>query len=450
MNKKIKREYEYVCTLCDAKYAKWSGQCSSCMEWNCIEHTIPKSHELNTATSLNLAALSTQPIVRICTSIKEFNYVTGGGLVPGSVILIGGEPGIGKSTLLLQLCDSLPASTNKPLYISGEEAASQVALRAARLKIDVSKFNAAFGTDLEQIYALLQECNPNLVIIDSIQTMHYKQSDAGAGTAGQIRACATLLTEWAKNNNVCVILVGHITKEGSLAGPKLLEHMVDAVLYFEGERSNSCRLLRCVKNRFGATDEVGIFEMQQEGLKEVANPSQFFLSNHSNNSSGVVVFPSLEGTRPVLVELQALTLQSHIQIPRRAVVGWDHTRLSMIAAVIETKLKIRLSQKEIYINVVGGMKINDPGADLAVAMALLSSHYNIPIPSKLVIFGEIGLSGEVRSVGRAQARLKEAARIGIEHALVPHDIICTDLKQALKITNCKTIEDARAWLQNRL
>lgn len=432
-----KKEHLYSCTQCFTCYAKWSGQCDTCGQWNTIqEHSTLKSTQALQTTQLNA-----QITTRIITNIKEFNYVTGGGIVPGAVILIGGEPGIGKSTLLLQLCNSFNNTeiNSKPLYISGEEAASQVALRAQRLNVDTSSFDAAFGTDLDQILALLNQKNPSLVIIDSIQTMYHKQTESSCGTANQIRACSSLLTDWAKSHNVPLILVGHITKEGSLAGPKLLEHMVDTVLYFEGERTQNCRILRCVKNRFGATDEVGVFQMQENGLQEITNPSQFFINQNHVNAPGLVIFPSIEGTRPVLLELQALTLTSHMQMPRRAVVGWDQTRLSMIAAVIETKLKIRLSQKDIYINIVGGMKISEPAADLAVAMALISAHYSIIIPKNIIIFGEIGLAGEIRTVNAMENRIKEAAKLGFEQILGPIED---------SLIKCKTIEDARQWLYN--
>lgn len=389
------------------------------------------------AGGLQTSKLESLTVTRLVTGISEFNQVTGGGLVPGSVVLIGGEPGIGKSTILLQLCANVPC---KPLYISGEEAASQIALRAQRLGIDTAKFDAAFSTDADKIVNLLDELKPKLVIIDSIQTMHSKEAtDSSPGSPNQIKACSGLLGDWAKRNDSCIILVGHITKDGGLAGPKLLEHMVDVVLYFEGERSGAARILRAVKNRYGPTDEVGVFQMQEQGLAEISNPSEFFLNSSSPASPGVIIFPSLEGTRTVLVELQALTLDSHIQIPRRSVVGWDQTRLSMIAAVIENKLKIRLSQKEIYINVVGGMRVQEPAMDLAVTIVLLSAHLQIIIPKNVIAFGEIGLAGEVRPVVKQQARIKEAMRLGMETVVGPYGLA--------GIVACKTVHDAANWLK---
>lgn len=460
-----KKSSSYICVNCNAPSAKWAGQCSSCDQWNTIEENIPSDNpiDLNSIQALALSDLQICHTDRIVTNIQEFNHVCGGGIVPGAVMLIGGEPGIGKSTLLLQLCNSIPvggstavgtpAVDKKPLYISGEEAAAQVALRAQRLGINTNNFLCAFGTNLAQIYALIEQTKPSLVIIDSIQTMHYDQCEAGVGTVGQIRACSQVLTQYAKTHNVPIIIVGHITKEGALAGPKVLEHMVDVVLYFEGERTYPCRILRAVKNRFGATDEVGIFEMESGGLKEIANPSQFFLQHMSSNSSGVIIFPSIEGSRPLLIELQALTLHSNMQMPRRAVVGWDHTRLSMIAAVLETKLKVQLSQKEIYVNIVGGLKIIEPGTDLAAALAIMSAYYNIPIPRDTIAFGEIGLSGEIRQVTRAAARIKEAHKLGIKRALAPANVSNTDSNKntstELEIIPCNDLQDVLMWLKKQ-
>lgn len=456
MAKKTKR---YSCQKCSWSTSKWQGQCDGCGSWNSIEEEIttyylsaPLVSNIGHAISdgvepLPLSSLETQDYERMETKLKEFNHVCGGGIVQGAVMLIGGEPGIGKSTLLLQICSSIK-SDKKPLYISGEEAAAQVGLRAKRLGISTDSFNCAFGTNLESIYALLEKEKPSLVIIDSIQTMHYAPAESNAGTVGQIRACAQILTQWAKSRNIALIMVGHITKEGAIAGPKILEHMVDVVLYFEGERTYPFRMLRSVKNRFGATDEVGIFEMSGAGLQEVENPSKLFLSEGGTRSAGTIVFPSIEGTRPLLVEIQALTLTSFMQMPRRAVVGWDQTRLAMICAVIETKLKMQLSKKEIYINIAAGLKIAEPASDLAAALAIMSSASGKVIDRDIVAFGELSLSGDIRHVGRTESRIKEAQKLGFKTILSPYNQgIKIDKNSEINVLQFKNIVEVWAWLK---
>lgn len=429
-----------MCSECQAIFTQWLGKCSSCGEWNTIveQGIVAQSSSL----LMHTESLDTHTISRFTTTINEFNQVTGGGLVPGSVILIGGEPGIGKSTLLLQLCASMIDKTCRPLYISGEESAQQVSVRAQRLAVNTTLFDAAFGTQADTIIQLLNTLKPKLIIIDSIQTLSSTQADGQAGSPNQIKMCSSILGKWAKDNHACIILVGHITKDGSLAGPKLLEHMVDVVLYFEGERSGSARILKSIKNRYGPTDEVGIFQMNDNGLEEVLDPSKFFLQNNRPLAAGIVTFPALEGTRVILLEIQALIVDSYTQIPKRSVVGWDPNRLYMIAAVIENKLKIRLGQKEIYINVVGGMRIQEPAVDLAVVVALLSAYLKIALPREIAVFGEIGLAGEVRSATRESSRLRELAKFGINRV-----ITCTNIISQ-SIIPCNTINTCISLLKN--
>ena len=452
MSKNPKR---FVCENCGFRTAKLQGKCENCNSWNTIHEEISQTElnqfelKMDNIAPLALSNLEAQEYARIKTTINEFNHVCGSGIVPGAVMLIAGEPGTGKSTLLLQICTSLILSSNanKPLYISGEESANQVGLRARRLGVDTNKFNCAFGTNLESIYALLSQTKPSLVIIDSIQTMHYQACESAAGTVSQIRACAQMLTHWAKINNTPLIMVGHITKEGSIAGPKILEHMVDVVLYFEGERTYPFRILRSVKNRFGGTDEVGMFEMHQNGLQEIENPSKLFLNQSAKQATGIAVFPSMEGTRPLLVEIQALVVQSFMQMPRRSVVGWDPTRLSMLCAILENKFRMRISQKDIYINVAAGLKITEPASDLATALSIMSSYYNIPIDHQIIALGEISLSGELRQVSRIESRVKEAIKLGFHTVLLPASTQYTSDK--IKIIKIQHLKQAHDWLKTQ-
>lgn len=446
---KIKR---FVCEECGFRTAKLQGKCENCNSWNTIQEEVNQ----DALTQLDLSSDDVMPLAispldaeeypRIKTTLSEFNHVCGSGIVPGAVMLLAGEPGTGKSTLLLQICSGIILSekTNKPLYISGEESANQVGLRARRLAIDTNKFDCAFGTNLESIYALLNKAKPGLVIIDSIQTMHYKACESAAGTISQIKACSQALTTWAKTYNIPIILVGHITKEGAIAGPKILEHMVDVVLYFEGERTYPFRMLRSIKNRFGATDEVGMFEMHQSGLKEITNPSKLFLSQTDKKASGITVFPSMEGSRPMLVEIQALVVASFLQMPRRSVVGWEQTRLSMLCAILENRFKLRLSQKDIYINVAAGLKITEPSSDLPIALAIMSSYYNIPIDLQIASIGEVSLSGEIRQATRMESRVKEAVKLGFHTILLSGDTqIDSEKTHVIKI---RTIKQAHDWI----
>lgn len=359
------------------------------------------------------------PPPRTLTNISEFDRVCGGGLVPGSVLLIGGDPGIGKSTLLLQVVAKL-SSKIKCAYISGEEAIEQVRLRAQRLGLAEAEVDLAAGTGIREICASMEAQNaPQLVVIDSIQTMFVDTLDSAPGTVGQVRAAAHELIRVAKKRGITVLIVGHVTKEGTLAGPRVLEHMVDTVLYFEGERGHHFRILRAVKNRFGPTDEIGVFDMQDAGLVEVPNPSALFLSDRQGDVSGAAVFAGMEGTRPLLVEIQALVAPTQLGTPRRAVIGWDSQRLAMVIAVLEARAGVSIGFHDIYLTVAGGLRVNEPAADLAVAAALLSSLSCTPAPSDAVFFGELGLSGDIRSVSQAESRLKEAAKLGFNRAYHP-------------------------------
>ncbi|MCH8237391.1 MAG: DNA repair protein RadA [Proteobacteria bacterium] len=359
------------------------------------------------------------PLARRLTGIAEFDRVTGGGLVPGSAVLVGGDPGIGKSTLMLQvaagLADAAPAA-----YISGEESIDQIRLRAGRLGLLGSSVALATATDVRDIAASIEaKDGPRLVVIDSIQTMYVDTIESAPGTVAQVRASAQALIRVAKRKGAILVLVGHVTKEGLIAGPRVLEHMVDTVLYFEGDRGHQFRILRAVKNRYGATDEIGVFEMTDSGLVEVANPSALFLADHEDEVTGAAVFAGIEGSRPVLVEIQSLTAASALGTPRRAVVGWDSGRLAMIMAVLEARCGLALGSRDVYLNVAGGLKIGEPAADLAVAAALVSSFSGVPVPPETVVFGEIGLSGEVRAVAQVDARLKEAQKLGFVGAIIP-------------------------------
>ena len=357
---------------------------------------------------------------RRVTGIAEFDRVTGGGLVPGSALLVGGDPGIGKSTLLLQITGKLAAAGIKTAYISGEESTGQVQRRAKRLGLAGQPIALASETSLGPVLDGLMANKPDVIIIDSIQTLWTDQLGAAPGTVAQVRACAQELTRYAKTKGACVILVGHVTKDGQIAGPRVVEHMVDAVLYFEGDRQQQFRILRAHKNRFGPTDEIGVFEMGEKGLAEVPNPSALFLDGRGNPASGASVFAGLEGTRPVLTEIQALVAPAAFGTPRRAVVGWDNSRLAMVLAVLEARCGVSFAGKDVYLNVAGGLRINEPAADLAVAAAIASSAFDIALPADSVIFGEISLSGDVRPVGRTDARLKEAAKLGFKRAICAH------------------------------
>ncbi|MEQ8735815.1 MAG: DNA repair protein RadA [Rhodospirillaceae bacterium] len=422
-----KSKAEFVCQSCGAHFPKWAGKCEACNEWNTLVEeagsaTLPKGvsgGKGGRAISFVPLKGETAAPPRLHTGIAELDRVCGGGLVAGSAVLVGGDPGIGKSTLLLQACGALAANA-KCLYITGEEAVDQVRLRAARLGLENAPVELAAATNVRDIAATLDTKGAaDLVVIDSIQTMYTDAIDSAPGTVTQVRTCSHELIRIAKKRGFTLFLVGHVTKEGTLAGPRVLEHMVDTVLYFEGERGHHFRILRAVKNRFGATDEIGVFEMANAGLAEVPNPSALFLAERRGNVSGSCVFAGLEGSRPMLVEIQALVAPTSLGTARRTVVGWDSSRLSMIAAVLEARCGLALSGHDIYLNVAGGLRISEPAADAAVAAALVSSLRDAPVPPGAVVFGEIGLSGELRAVTQMDQRLREAAKLGFTDAWMP-------------------------------
>ena len=421
----------FVCQACGAPHPKWQGRCDACGEWNTLaeETTEPRgpgpAAKAAPGRRVEFVGLkgSTAPPARLLTGIAELDRVLGGGLVPGSAVLVGGDPGIGKSTILLQAAARLAAGGQRALYVSGEESVEQVRLRAARLGLADSPLGLAAATSLRDIAASLEgEPQAALVVIDSIQTVWLDALDSAPGTVSQVRACAAELIRLAKSRGFAVVLVGHVTKEGTLAGPRVLEHMVDATLYFEGDRGHQFRILRTTKNRYGATDEIGVFEMTERGLVEVANPSALFLAERRGNVSGSAVFAGIEGTRPVLVEVQCLLSPSAGGSPRRQVVGWDAGRLAMLLAVLETRCGLGVGMNDVYLNVAGGLRILEPAADLAVAAALVSAATDRPTDPGAVYFGEVGLSGEVRQVAQAETRLREAQKLGFTAATLPRRV----------------------------
>ncbi len=419
----------FVCQACGAVSTRWAGKCGSCGAWNTIveEHANAQAPGtgLPRATKGRVIQLEdlrgpTSEARRLPTGSAELDRVTGGGLVPGSAILLGGEPGIGKSTLLLQLSAEIARAGGTVVYFSGEEAAAQVRLRADRLGLSEAPVGFAAETNLANILATLAEGRrPDLVVIDSIQTLWAEALEAAPGTVSQVRAATHSLIQFAKRTGSALVLVGHVTKDGQIAGPKVIEHMVDTVLYFEGDQGHPFRILRAVKNRFGASDEIGVFEMASGGLREVANPSELFLGDREAGCPGSAVFAGIEGTRPLLVEIQALAAPSALGMPRRAVVGWDANRLSMLLAVLEARCGISFAHTDVYLNVAGGLRIAEPAADLAAAAALLSSFSDTALPSDCIYFGEISLSGAVRAAAHMQTRLKEAQRLGFKQAIMP-------------------------------
>ena len=424
-----KQSIQYVCRECGAAHRKWAGQCSACGAWDTLEEDTglggsgPAAKTLGNAKgrAVPLTALSGDeaPPPRAASGIAELDRVLGGGLVQGSAILLGGDPGIGKSTLLLQAIAAFAGHGAKSIYVSGEEASAQIRMRAARLGVQQAPVQLAAETNLRNILTTLENEKPDLVVIDSIQTMWADHVDSAPGSVSQVRASAHELVSFAKRRNIAVILVGHVTKEGQIAGPRVVEHMVDTVLYFEGERGHQFRILRAVKNRFGPADEIGVFEMTSGGLSEVTNPSALFLGDRGEASSGSVVFAGIEGTRPVLVEVQALVAPSTLGTPRRAVIGWDQGRLSMVLAVLEARCGISFAGRDVYLNVAGGLRISETAADLAAAAALVSALTDQTLPAETVLFGEISLSGALRPVSQPESRLKEAEKLGFLSAILP-------------------------------
>ncbi|MCR5251728.1 MAG: DNA repair protein RadA [Lachnospiraceae bacterium] len=422
-----KKKIVFFCSECGNESAKWMGQCPACHAWNTMVE-----QEVGTGAAAKKArpmAEVPKPVVlseislgeedRVRTGIGELDRVLGGGVVPGSMVLVGGDPGIGKSTLLLQACRELAARGQKLLYISGEESLKQIRMRADRLGVFSDGLRLLCETDLGEISGILKQEHPDIVVIDSIQTMYNEEVSGTPGSVSQVRESTAVLLQLSKSLGISIFIVGHVTKEGTVAGPRILEHMVDTVLYFEGDRHASYRILRGVKNRFGSTNEIGVFEMRQNGLEEVENPSEYLLSGRPENASGTVTACSIEGTRPILLEVQALVCQTSFGIPRRQSAGADLNRINLLMAVLEKRLGIHLGQCDAYVNIAGGMRIAEPALDLAIAMAVVSSFLNVPVGDKLLAFGEVGLSGEVRGVSQAEVRVAEAAKLGYEICVLP-------------------------------
>jgi len=434
-----KSKYIYTCNQCGYESSKWNGKCPSCGAWNSFEEELADSSPAAKRSPQSVSADLSEKIleleqigidddVRYDTGIGELNRVLGGGLVKGSLVLLGGEPGIGKSTILLQICQFM-GEEHSVLYISGEESARQIKLRAQRLGVDTENLYILTTTDAESVAETISSCTPDIAIIDSIQTMSISRITSSPGSLTQVRECTNLFMYTAKNQEIPIIIVGHVNKDGAIAGPKVMEHIVDAVLYFEGERHQSYRLLRAVKNRFGSTNEIGVFEMIDKGLREVENPSQMLLSGRPHNVSGTCVACVMEGTRPILAEVQALATKTSYSSPRRMVTGFDFNRLNIIIAVLEKRLGIYMGALDIYLNIVGGFKLDEPAGDLPVAMALYSGIMDKQIDEELIAFGEIGLGGEIRSVSHINQRIHEAERMGFKTCVVP--------KQSMNSINIK-------------
>ncbi|MBT9780130.1 DNA repair protein RadA [Clostridium sp. MCC353] len=421
----------FFCKECGYESSKWMGQCPACKEWNTlVEEPVAKkepaarSKGLMKSKPVLIDEISLEEKDRIPTGFKELDRVLGDGIVAGSLILVGGDPGIGKSTLLLQVCRNLAASAKKVLYISGEESLKQIKMRAARIGGITGELLFQCETNLENIEETIQEVKPDVVVIDSIQTMFSEAVTAAPGSVSQVRESTNLLMQIGKSMGIAIFIVGHVTKEGVVAGPRVLEHMVDTVLYFEGERNASYRILRGVKNRFGSTNEIGVFEMQESGLAEVENPSEFMLNGRPQGASGAVVACSLEGTRPILLEVQALVTDTSFNMPRRTAAGTDYNRVNLLMAVLEKRCHYQMGHMDAYINIAGGMKMNEPAIDLAIVMALVSSYKDRPLDGKTIVFGEVGLSGEVRAVSMAEQRVNEAVKLGFETCILPQ--VCLD------------------------
>ncbi|MEW6761214.1 MAG: DNA repair protein RadA [Pseudomonadota bacterium] len=443
----------FTCSECGATSARWSGQCPDCKAWNTMVETVVEPQGVNrmsqtahkalaqTAPVLSLKDIEALDVPRFGTGIEEFDRVLGGGLVAGGVVLIGGDPGIGKSTLLLQALANL-AATRNTLYVSGEESGAQIALRARRLSVDSAELKLQAEIQLEKILGTLADLKPEVAVIDSIQTLYSDALTSAPGSVAQVRECAAQLTRVAKQTGVTIILVGHVTKEGALAGPRVLEHIVDTVLYFEGDTQSSFRLVRAIKNRFGAVNELGVFAMTEKGLKGVSNPSALFLSQHDSQVPGSCVMVTQEGTRPLLVEIQALVDASHLPNARRLSVGLEQNRLAMLLAVLHRHAGIAAFDQDVFINAVGGVKITEPAADLAVLLAINSSMRNKPLPRGLVVFGEVGLAGEIRPAPRGQERLREAAKLGFSIAVIPKGNAPKQKIEGMTIISVERIDQA--------
>ena len=444
----------FFCQNCGYESAKWMGQCPACREWNTFveEPTAAKTpagtqgignHSAAGRKPVHLTEISTGKEERIPTGIGELDRVLGGGIVPGSLTLVGGDPGIGKSTLLLQVCRMLSTAGHQVLYISGEESLRQIKLRAVRIGEFNENLQLLCETNLETIREVIERKKPDMVVIDSIQTMFHEDISSAPGSVSQVRESTNILMQIAKGQGVSVFIVGHVTKEGTVAGPRVLEHMVDTVLYFEGDRHASYRILRAVKNRFGSTNEIGVFEMRQSGLVEVENPSEYMLSGKPENASGSVVACSMEGTRPILLEIQALVCRTNFGMPRRTAAGTDYNRVNLLMAVLEKRLGMSLGNCDAYVNIAGGIKMNEPAIDLGIVMALVSSYRNRPIDEKTIVFGEVGLSGEVRAVNMPEQRVAEAKKLGFETCILP-EISLKMVKeiQGIRLVGVKTVNEA--------
>jgi len=446
-----KAKTNFTCTECGGVANKWTGQCPSCGQWNTLVETIVEvggnrfstqyQGLAQTAPVLSLADIEAIDVPRFGTGIEEFDRVLGGGLVPGGVVLIGGDPGIGKSTLLLQALAQM-SRDKKVLYVSGEESGAQIALRARRLAVDARDLKLQAEIQLEKVLNTLAEHKPQVAVIDSIQTMYSDSLSSAPGSVAQVRECAAQLTRVAKQSGITIIMVGHVTKEGALAGPRVLEHIVDTVLYFEGDTHSSFRLVRAIKNRFGAVNELGVFAMSEKGLKGVSNPSALFLSQHDNPVPGSCVMVTQEGTRPLLVEIQALVDTSHLPNARRLSVGLEQNRLAMLLAVLHRHAGIAAFDQDVFINAVGGVKITEPAADLAVLLAIHSSMRSKALPRGLVVFGEVGLAGEIRPAPRGQERLREAAKLGFSIAVIPKSNAPKQKIEGLTIVAVERIDEA--------
>lgn len=439
----------YFCQNCGHEENKWLGQCPMCKEWNTfVEEAVSVSKSSTVKRTKDAEVVSLKQIVtdheeRIHTQIRELDRVLGGGIVPGSLILVGGDPGIGKSTLLLQVCQRLCECKKEVLYISGEESLKQIKLRANRMGEFKEDMYLLSETNLEVIRSIIEKRRPEIVVIDSIQTMYSEEVASAPGSVSQVRESTNVFMQLAKGLGISIFIVGHVTKEGTVAGPRVLEHMVDTVLYFEGDRHASYRILRGVKNRFGSTNEIGVFEMRQNGLVEVENPSEFMLSGKPEHASGSVVACSMEGTRPILIEIQALVCSSNFGMPRRTAAGTDYNRVNLLMAVLEKRAGLHLSNHDAYINIAGGIKMNEPAIDLGIVLALVSSYKNKPIDEKTIVFGEVGLSGEVRAVSMPEQRVAEAKKLGFETCIIPE--VSKDMVkgiQGIKVIGVRNINDA--------
>ncbi len=434
----------FFCQSCGYESAKWSGQCPVCKAWNTFaeEPAAPKtraSHGSRRGGSrpepVSMKAISSGEQARISTGMRELDQVLGGGIVPGSLVLVGGDPGIGKSTLLLQVCRNLAGRLDRVLYISGEESLQQIKLRASRIGDFADALELMCETNLTDIEEVVLRRKPQVVIIDSIQTMYQEEISSAPGSVSQVREATGVLLRLAKEQNIAVFIVGHVTKEGTVAGPRVLEHMVDTVLYFEGDRHASYRILRGVKNRFGSTNEIGVFEMRDNGLKEVANPSEYMLSGRPEGASGSVVACTMEGTRPMLLEVQALVCKTNFGLPRRTAAGIDFNRVNLLMAVLEKRLNLPLSGYDAYVNIAGGVRLSEPAMDLALVLAIISSYKDVPVSDKTIVFGEVGLSGEVRAVSMCAQRVQEAKKLGFEKVILP----ASGLEQAKTVSGIELV-----------